>query len=177
MKFESFISKILAYNPKANVKLIKKAYEFAREAHKGQKRISGKEYFSHPYAVAKILIEMKADSATIAAALLHDTVEDTTIKIDDIKKLFGDEVANLVEGLTKIDKVHFESKEEYTVENIRKVLIATGKDIRVILIKLADRLHNMKTLDKIRKDKQVRIAKETLEIYAPIAHKLGIYKL
>jgi len=177
MKFESFISKILAYNPKANVKLIKKAYEFAREAHKGQKRISGKEYFSHPSAVAKILIEMKADSATIAAALLHDTVEDTTIKIDDIKKLFGDEVANLVEGLTKIDKVHFESKEEYTVENIRKVLIATGKDIRVILIKLADRLHNMKTLDKIRKDKQVRIAKETLEIYAPIAHKLGIYKL
>lgn len=176
MELNEFLKKIKEYNPKADINLIKKAFTFAKVAHEGQKRVSGEDYFTHPLEAAKILIEQKADSATICAALLHDVIEDTSISKAEVKRVFGDEICKLVEGLTKIDKVHFETKEDYSAENLRKVLLATTKDIRIILIKLADRLHNMKTLEDFKSDKQKRIARETLEIYAPIAHKLGMWQ-
>lgn len=174
LPFDDFIARVLAYNPHADKKLIRDAFDFAKKAHEGQRRESGEEYFVHPYCVAQIMTSLKADSVTIAASLLHDCVEDTSIPLLEIKERFGEEVANLVEGLTKISGIRFGTKEEYKAENIRKVLVATTKDIRVILIKLADRLHNMRTLKVLREDKQKRIALETLNIYAPIAHKLGI---
>ena len=177
MSLAQFIEEIVEYNPKANIKLIKKAYILAEDAHKGQKRSTGEDYFLHPVAVARLISKHNADSATICAALLHDIVEDTSVKIETVKELFGDEVAHLVEGVTKIEGIHFKSKEDYKAENLRKILIATGKDIRVMLIKLADRLHNMQTLKTFREEKQKRIAAETLEIYAPIAHKLGMWRI
>jgi GTP diphosphokinase / guanosine-3',5'-bis(diphosphate) 3'-diphosphatase len=167
--------KIREYNPRARLRLIKKALQVANEAHSGQKRESGDLYITHPVEVAKILIRMRADSATLCAGLLHDVVEDTSVSMKDVEKDFGDEVMQLVEGVTKIDKIHFHSKEDYTAENIRKILLATTKDIRVILIKLADRLHNMRTLKETKPEKQRRVAQETLHIYAPVAHKLGIF--
>lgn len=170
------LATVKAYNPKMNEVLIKKAFTFARTAHKDQKRESGEEFIEHPIAVAKLLIELKADSATLTAAFLHDVVEDTAVSLDLIKKEFGEEVATIVEGVTKIDKIHFNTKEEYTAENLRKIILATTKDIRIILLKLADRLHNMTTLKNFRPEKQKRIAQETKEIYVPLAHKLGIYK-
>ncbi|MFC1697065.1 RelA/SpoT family protein [Nanoarchaeota archaeon] len=173
----TLLKKIKEYNPNADVKLITKAYNFAVEKHKGQKRETGEDYIVHPIEVAKILIDMRADSATICAALLHDTVEDSGVKVKEIIDEFSEEIADLVQGLTKIDKVNFETKEDYNAENIRKVLLATTKDIRVMLIKLADRLHNMKTLKIFKPEKQKRIATETLNIYAPIAYKLGIQKV
>ena len=151
MRQSEFIKEILAYNVKANIAMIRKAYVLAEKAHKGQKREGGEEYFSHPLGAAQILIELKADSATICAALLHDVVEDTDVSIEKIKSLFGDEIASLVEGVTKIEKIHFKRKEDYTSENLRKILLATAKDIRVMLIKLADRLHNMRTINAIEK--------------------------
>ena len=177
ISFEGFMEEVLERNPKADRVLIKKAFDFAQKCHLGQKRESGEDYIIHPLETAHILIKLNADSATIAAALLHDCAEDAHISIDQMKKEFGEEVASLVEGLTKVTGVWFPSKEEYTAENLRKVLIATGKDIRVMLIKLADRLHNMRTLSYFREDKQRRIAQETLDIYAPIAHKLGIWSI
>ena len=174
MMFEEFIEKVLAYNPKADVELIKKAYLFAHHMHKGQKRVSGETYFTHPLAVALILTKLRADSSSICAALLHDCVEDCNITLDDITSLFGEEIANLVDGVTKFKGIKFESKEEYSAENLRKVLIASTKDVRVILIKLADRLHNMRTIQYFPPEKQERIARETQEIYSPIANKLGI---
>ena len=175
--YEELIINIKEYNPKAKLRLIRKALDVAYKAHKGQKRETGEEYIIHPIEVAKILISLKADSATICAALMHDVVEDTSIKQQDIQKEFGDEIATLVEGVTKIESIHFESKEDYTAENIRKVLLATIKDIRVILIKLADRLHNMETLKNCSLEKQKRVSEEALNIYAPIAHKLGIFRV
>ncbi|MBI4453278.1 bifunctional (p)ppGpp synthetase/guanosine-3',5'-bis(diphosphate) 3'-pyrophosphohydrolase [Candidatus Woesearchaeota archaeon] len=177
MKLTELIQEVLAYNPKADINLIRKAYILAEKAHKGQKREGGEEYFSHPIEVARILINLKADSSTICAALLHDTVEDTNISIEKVKELFDEEIADLVEGLTKFNKIQFETREDYTYENLRKILLATAKDIRVMLIKLADRLHNMRTLKYVAVDKQKRIAKETIEIYAPIAHKLGMWRV
>ncbi|MBI4150177.1 bifunctional (p)ppGpp synthetase/guanosine-3',5'-bis(diphosphate) 3'-pyrophosphohydrolase, partial [Candidatus Woesearchaeota archaeon] len=172
--FDTFIQKTLSYNPHADVELIRKAFNLAKDAHKGQLRESGEAYFIHPYSVALILTDLKADSATLCAALLHDIVEESNISVDKIKKEFGEEIAELVEGVTKIMGIQYETKEEYKAENLRKILLATAKDIRVILIKLADRLHNMRTIKYFRPDKQRRIAQETLDIYAPIAHKLGI---
>ncbi len=172
---EDIFSQIKEYNPKAQLKLIKKALLFANTAHKGQKRDTGEAYIIHPVEVAKILISLKADSATICAALLHDVVEDTPVKLQEIKREFGEEIATLVEGVTKIGGIHFDSREDYTAENIRKVLLATTKDIRVILVKLADRLHNMRTLKYCNEEKQRRISEETLHIYAPVANKLGIF--
>ena len=154
-----------------------KALQFARKAHKGQKQVSGKPYVDHPIAVASLLKKYNQDTEVIVAGLLHDVVEDTSISIEKVRESFGDEIAKLVEGLTKIDKIHFESREDYNAENIRKVLLATADDIRVMLIKLADRLHNMRTLKDFREDKQRRISKETLEIYASIAHKLGVWRI
>ncbi|AJF61895.1 TPA: bifunctional (p)ppGpp synthetase/guanosine-3',5'-bis(diphosphate) 3'-pyrophosphohydrolase [Candidatus Woesearchaeota archaeon] len=176
-ELQELIKEVVSYDKNADVELIKKAYNFSKDAHKGQKRHSGMDYFNHPLGVTKILLELRPDIETICAALLHDVVEETDHTLEELKREFGKEIAMLVEGETKTAKVEFESAEDYTAENWRKILLATTKDVRVILIKLADRLHNMRTLKHVRPDKQKRISKETMEIYAPIAHKLGLYSL
>ncbi|MCB9362265.1 bifunctional (p)ppGpp synthetase/guanosine-3',5'-bis(diphosphate) 3'-pyrophosphohydrolase [Candidatus Woesearchaeota archaeon] len=174
MTCEEFLGRVKEYNPSPDLKMLRRAYEVSKEAHKDQKRSTGDPYFIHPLGVAEILMKLKAGSATLSAALLHDVVEETSWTIKDIEKEFGADVAGIVDGLTKIDKVHFETKEDYTAENLRKVLLATTKDIRIMLVKLADRLNNMQTLSTFRPEKRQRIAQETLDIYAPIAHKLGM---
>jgi len=174
LTIETVLDKVLAYNATANFDIIKKAYIFSREAHCSQRRIEGSPYIRHPLAVADTLADMKLDSATIAAGLLHDTVEDTGISANDIKALFGQEIAFLVDAVTKLSKVEFKTKEEAQAENFRKMLLAMSKDVRVILIKFADRLHNMRTLEHLAPEKQRRIAQETLDIYAPLANRLGI---
>ena len=176
-ELKQILKEVKSYDKNADLKLIEKAYNFAKKAHKGQKRVSGSDYIEHPVGVAKILLEFRADTATICAALLHDVIEETEHSLKDVKNEFGDEIASLVEAETKITKAAFESPEAYTAENWRKMLLATIKDVRVILIKLADRLHNMRTLKHIRPDKQKRISKETMDIYAPVAHKLGLYSI
>lgn len=176
-RLNELITSIVDYNPKADIDLIKRAFYFAEKAHYSQKRESGEDYITHPLEVSKILTEIRVDSATIAAALLHDVIEESNTTKEDIKKEFGEEVAELVVGITKMDKFHFPDKEEYKAENIRKVVLAMSKDVRVILIKLADRLHNMRTLSYKKGDRQKAISQETLDIYAPIAYKLGVYKL
>ncbi len=168
------LEKIVSYNPKADVELIKKAYIFSREAHCSQKRIEGSPYIYHPLAVANTLADMKLDTSTIAAGFLHDTVEDTGTSTEDIRDIFGNEIAFLVDALTKLSRVEFQTKEEAQAENFRKMLLAMSKDVRVILIKFADRLHNMRTIEHLPEDKRRRIASETLEIYAPLANRLGI---
>lgn len=168
------IEKVLSYNPKADVEIIKKAYIFSREAHCSQKRVEGSPYIHHPLAVADILADMKLDTSTIAAGLLHDTVEDTGTSTDDIKEIFGNEIAFLVDALTKLSKVEFKTKEDAQAENFRKMLLAMSKDVRVILIKFADRLHNMRTIRHLPEEKRRRIASETLDIYAPLANRMGI---
>lgn len=168
------IKKVLSYNPDADIELLKQAHLFSNEAHGSQRRIEGSPYIEHPLAVASILADMKMDVATIAAGLLHDTIEDTETTIKDIKDLFGKEIAFLVQGSTKLSKMEFMTKEEAQAENFRKMLLAMSEDLRVILIKFADRLHNMRTLQHLPENKQQRIASETLEIYAPIANRLGI---
>jgi GTP pyrophosphokinase len=173
-KIESLIEKVLVYNPKANIDIIKKAYIFSREAHCSQKRVEGSPYIQHPISVADILADMKLDSATIAAGFLHDTIEDTGMSAEDIKEMFGVEIAFLVDAVTKLSKVEFMTREEAQAENFRKMLLAMAKDVRVILIKFADRLHNMRTLEHLSEEKQRRIARETLDIYAPLANRLGI---
>ncbi len=171
---EELISEVLGYNPQADVGLIRQTYEFAAKSHEGQVRKSGEPFLKHPLEVAHILARMKMDVPSIVVGLLHDTVEDSLTTVEDIAEKFGKEIADLVEGLTKISKVEFMSREEKQAENFRKMIISMGKDIRVILIKLADRLHNMRTLEPLPPDKQKRIAQETVEIYAPIANRLGI---
>ncbi len=162
-----------AYKGK-DLELCFRAYDFSKKAHKNQKRASGEEYFIHPCTVAKILVDLGLDSATIAAAFLHDVIEDTPVSEGDIKKEFGDEVLELVNGVTKLEKIEFHSKEEEQAENFRKLFVAMAKDIRVIIIKLADRLHNMRSLNFLSVERQQRMARETLEVYAPIASRLGI---
>lgn len=174
---ENLISKIEEYNPQCDVELIIRAYNFAENAHQGQYRKSGERYFIHPVEVAKILIELQMDSSTIAAGLLHDVIEDTNYGYEKIKKEFGLEIADLVEGVTKLTRLSFNSKEERQAENLRKMVLAMAKDIRVILIKLADRLHNMRTLRYHNDEKRKEKAIETLEIFAPIAHRLGISRV
>jgi GTP pyrophosphokinase len=176
-ELQFIIDEVKKYDKKADFKLIEKAFHFAKKAHEGQKRSSGMDYIYHPIEVVKILLDFAPDVSTICAALLHDVVEETEHTFEEMKKEFGEEIAALVEGETKTSKVIFESPEDYTAENWRKILLATTKDMRVILIKLADRLHNMRTLKFVRPDKQIRISKETMEIYAPIAHKLGLYTI
>lgn len=171
---DSLIKKVISFNPDADVELLKKAYVFSREAHCSQKRIEGTPYINHPLSVADILADMKVDVATIAAGLLHDTIEDTGTSPGDIKEIFGGEIAFLVEALTKLSKIEFKTKEEAQAENFRKMLLAMSEDIRVIIIKFADRLNNMRTLQFLPESKQRRIATETLEIYAPLANRLGI---
>ncbi|MBR6564867.1 MAG: bifunctional (p)ppGpp synthetase/guanosine-3',5'-bis(diphosphate) 3'-pyrophosphohydrolase [Clostridia bacterium] len=162
------------YGDDYNFELIEKAYTLCVTAHDGQKRVSGEDYYYHPFNVAKIVISLGMDSESIAASLLHDVVEDTKYTIEDIKHEFGDEVALLVDGVTKIGRLNFSTKEQQQAESLRKMLIAMGKDVRVIIIKLADRLHNMRTIDAMYPQKQRDVSLETLEIYAPIAHRLGI---
>ena len=176
MEYPELKTVVLENNPKANFDLISKAWEFARKAHAGQNRATGEEYFVHVAEVAKTLAEMRLDSATIAAGILHDVIEDCGVRPETIQKEFGEEVLHLVEGTTK----HMDLKagdEELRAENIRKVILATAKDIRVIFIKLADRLHNMRTIRALPSSDQQRIARETMDIYAPIAYKLGINKI
>lgn len=172
--FTTVLQKILAYHAKADTELLKKAYIFSREAHCSQKRVEGTPYINHPLSVADILADMKLDTATIAAGFLHDTVEDTGTSVEDIRDMFGNEIAFLVDALTKLAKVEFQTKEEAQAENFRKMLLAMSKDVRVILVKFADRLHNMRTLEHLPEPKRRRVAKETLEIYAPLANRLGM---
>ena len=172
---EKLLNKIKIYNARTNEELVRKAYSFAKGAHEGQFRRSGEPYFSHPFNVAIIIAGLYLDDESICAALLHDIVEDTAYTDKDIKTEFGDEIAGIVDGVTKLGKIDFQSKEEEQIENLRKMFMAMAKDIRVILIKLADRLHNMRTLKSMLPDKRLEISRETMEIYAPIAHRLGIY--
>lgn len=171
---EGIIAAVKTYEPKANTRLIRRAYDLAKAAHKGQTRVSGEEYIIHPLHVAQILTELHIDDVTISAALLHDVVEDTIYTNEQIADMFGEEVAMIVDGVTKLGRIKYKSKEEVQLENYRKMFLAMAKDIRVIMVKLADRLHNMRTLKYMREDKQKRIAKETIEIYAPLANRLGI---
>src|SRR5512136_1197753 len=174
IRLNDILDKVSAYNPTADLDLIRKAYVFSAKVHQGQNRLSGEPYLIHPMEVAAILADLKLDAPTVVTGLLHDTVEDTLTTLDNLKDMFGEEVANLVDGVTKIGKIHFKTKEESQAENFRKMLLAMAIDIRVILIKLADRLHNMRTLQYQPEAKQRSIAKETLDIYAPIANRLGI---
>ncbi|HYD49807.1 MAG TPA: bifunctional (p)ppGpp synthetase/guanosine-3',5'-bis(diphosphate) 3'-pyrophosphohydrolase, partial [Terriglobales bacterium] len=175
MNLEGLIDRVRRYDAAADVDLIRRAYDFSNKVHKGQKRQSGEPYFTHPVEVAGLIAELKLDVPSVATALLHDTVEDTLTTLDEIKAMFGDEVASLVDGVTKISQITFRTREEKQAENFRKMVIAMARDIRVILIKLADRLHNMRTLDALQPERQSAIAQETLDIYAPLAHRLGIY--
>jgi GTP diphosphokinase / guanosine-3',5'-bis(diphosphate) 3'-diphosphatase len=161
----------------ADQELVQQAYECASEAHAGQRRLTGEDYVEHPLQVAAILSDLRLDGPTLVAAVLHDTVEDTDLTLDEIRKRFGAEVARLVEGVTKLSRISFRSDQQLHAENIRKMLLAMAEDIRVVLIKLADRLHNMRTLDPLPENKRVRIARETMDIYAPLAHRLGIWQM
>ncbi len=164
----------LEKHPRADTVLIEHAYDTARDAHRDQVRRSGDPYIAHPLGVAIILADLGLDDVTLAAALLHDAVEDTQLTLDDLAADFGDDVATIVDGVTKLDRLQFDSKEEQQAATMRKMLVAMARDIRVLLIKLADRLHNMRTIASLPDAKQKRIAAETLDIYAPLAHRLGI---
>ncbi len=171
---QDLVARVTAYHPEADEALLTKAFEFGRRYHDGQVRKSGEPYFVHPVAVAKIIAELRLDSASLCAALLHDTVEDTPASLDDVGREFGEEVAFLVDGVTKLSKFNFTSKEDRQAESFRKMLLHMARDIRVLLVKLADRLDNMRTLDHMKPEAQERIARETLEIYAPLSNRLGI---
>jgi guanosine-3',5'-bis(diphosphate) 3'-pyrophosphohydrolase len=177
IRFEDLLEKVRAYSPDADVELLRRAYVFSAFEHKGQVRHSGEPYLIHPLAVADFLADMKLDAVAIAAGLLHDVVEDTLTTIERIQELFGPEVAHVVEGVTKISAITFSSSEERQAENFRKMLLAMVDDIRVILVKLADRLHNMRTLNHLPEDRRIKIAQETRDIYAPIANRLGMSKV
>jgi len=176
-RFRDLLNTVKSYRPSDDLELIKKAYDYSLLHHDGQLRATGEPYLVHPLEVACVLAEMKLDPIAIAAGLLHDSVEDTSVTIVDIRKEFGEQVAHIVEGVTKISRIDFASREEQQAENVRKMVLAMVDDIRVVLIKLADRLHNMRTLDALPQERQEKIARETLEIYAPIAHRLGMGKI
>ena len=168
---------IIGYNQSADLSAVRKAYEFAKDLHHNQVRLSGEPYIFHPLSVATILAQMEMDTDTIISALLHDTVEDTDCTSEDLVREFGESVAELVDGVTKLGRIPYSSQEEQQVENLRKMFLAMAKDIRVILIKLADRLHNMRTLKSMSEEKQRKKALETMEVFAPLAHRLGISKI
>ena len=172
MQLEYLIHRILGYYPKANVELIEQAYHFSQRAHEGQYRESGAPYFEHPYEVALILADLELDMETIAAGLLHDVLEDTPVTREELSGLFGPTILMLVEGVTKLEKLPVHSRFEQQAENMRKMIFAMAEDVRVILIKLADRLHNMRTLRHMPPEKQILISQETLDIFAPLAHRM-----
>jgi GTP pyrophosphokinase len=175
--FDALQKKIRTYNPKGDLKMLEAAYRVAEEAHEGQVRLSGEPFIEHPLAVALILADLRLDTTTLEAALLHDTVEDTPVTLGRLREEFGDDVAEIVDGLTKLDKLQFQTRELAQAENVRKMIVAMAGDIRVLLIKLADRLHNMRTLSALPVAKQRRVATETLEIYAPLANRLGVQEV
>src|SRR5262245_27617861 len=175
MTLGEMTERVRQYNPAAETDVIERAYSFSAEKHAGQRRASGEPYVTHPLQVATIIADMRLDVQSVATGLLHDTVEDTLATLDQIKELFGGEIASLVDGVTKIGQISFTSREEKQAENFRKMLLAMARDIRVILVKLADRTHNMRTLGHLPPERQAEIAEETLEIYAPLAHRLGVY--
>ncbi len=177
MRQYELVERVLEYDPKADEALLNRAYVYAMKAHSNQKRASGDPYFSHPLEVAAILTELKLDDATIATALLHDVIEDTEATRAEIDQLFGPEIGALVDGLTKIRRLDLVSKRAEQAENFRKLLIAISSDIRVLLVKLADRLHNMRTLEHMRPEARARISQETLDIYAPLAGRMGMQQL
>ncbi|MGZ4115494.1 MAG: RelA/SpoT family protein [Actinomycetota bacterium] len=174
---EALLKTVKGYNPKADLKEIQRAYQFAAVAHEGQKRLSGEDFIEHPLAVTQILADLGLDTTTLIAALLHDTVEDTEVTLQQLEEEFGSEVLHIVDGLTKLDAIAFKSREQEQAENVRKMIVAMAGDIRVLLIKLADRLHNMRTLAPLPASKQRDKATETLEIYAPLAHRLGVQQI
>src|ERR1700723_2601557 len=176
-KFAELLATIGKNRPSDDTGIIRRAWEFCVQHHSGQLRASGEPYVLHPLEVAQVLAEMKLDATAIAAGLLHDAVEDTPVTTEDITERFGEQVAHIVEGVTKIDKIQFANREDRQAENVRKMLLAMVSDVRVVLIKLADRLHNMRTLQHLSVDRQRAIARETLDIYAPLAHRLGMGKL
>ena len=174
---EALLRTIKRYNPKADLGVMRRAAQFAEVAHVGQKRLSGEDFVEHPTAVAQVLADLGLDTTTLVAALLHDVAEDTEVSLDDLKEGFGAEVTGIVDGLTKLEAIESRSREQEQAENVRKMIVAMAGDIRVLLIKLADRLHNMRTLSPLAPDRQARIATETLEIYAPLAHRLGVQQV
>ncbi len=177
IRINEILDKTAVYLSEQEQALITKAYVFSATAHAGQVRLSGEPYLSHPLEAANILADMRLDAASIAAGLLHDTVEDTKATVDEIEELFGEDVADIVDGVTKISLIPFETKEEAQAENIRKMILAMAEDIRVVLVKLADRLHNMRTLEFQKPVKQGLIAQETMDIYAPLANRLGLHRI
>ncbi|MEE8638109.1 MAG: bifunctional (p)ppGpp synthetase/guanosine-3',5'-bis(diphosphate) 3'-pyrophosphohydrolase, partial [Candidatus Margulisiibacteriota bacterium] len=176
-EFEALLQKIKKYSPKKELGIIEKAFEFAEKAHTGHQRLSGDPYIIHPLAIASILADLEQDPTTIAAALLHDVVEDVEVSREELSKTFGEEITRLVEGVTKLSQLTFVSREVRQAENFRKMFIAMGEDFRIIIIKLADRLHNMQTLEYLPPAKQKETALETREIFAPLAHRLGMWRL
>ncbi len=176
-RFEHLLETVKANRPADDLNLIRSAWAFCIQKHEGQLRASGEPYIGHPLEVAQVLAELKMDATAIAAGLLHDAVEDTDVTANDIARRFGEQVAHIVEGVTKLDKIKFANREDHQAENIRKMLLAMVTDLRVVIIKLADRLHNMRTLEHLKPEKQKRIARETLDVYAPLAHRLGMGKL
>src|ERR671917_2370948 len=177
IRIEDIVEKVATNHAQADLDLLRRAYLFSAKEHKGQKRASGESYLVHPLEVANILADMKLDEVSVATGLLHDVVEDTLVDLDTIKTYFGDEITHLVDGLTKIAHISNLSKEKQQAENVRKMLLAMIDDVRVVLVKLADRLHNMRTLQHLKPEKRRRIAQETLDIFAPIAHRLGMGRL
>lgn len=177
MELPELLERFKAYSPHVDTGLLEKAYQFSQKAHADQNRASGEHYFIHCSAVADTLVDFKLDLPTIAAGLLHDVLEDTPISPETLRGEFGEEVTRLVQGVTKLDSLQFTSQDVAQAENWRKMLLATAQDIRVILIKLADRLHNMKTLNYLERERQLKIARETLTLYAPLAHRLGMFEL
>jgi len=174
---DTLLAEVASYAAAVDTELVKRAFRFAAAAHEGQRRHSGSDFIEHPVGVARICAELRLDEQTIAAALLHDVVEDTETDIEDVRTEFGDEIARLVDGVTKLTRISFQSREQAEAENYRKMVVAMSEDVRVILIKLADRLHNLRTIEYLGKQKQIQKAKETLEVYAPLAHRLGIHAL
>lgn len=177
IRLNDILEKMYRYLPGAELSLIEKAYVFSAKVHQGQVRLSGEPYLVHPLEAASILADMKMDIATVTSGLLHDSVEDTYTTLDEIQQTFGPEIASLVDGLTKISKITLSTREEQQAENLRKMLLAMAKDIRIVIIKLADRLHNMRTLQHLLPENQTKIAQETLDIYAPLANRLGIDRI
>jgi GTP pyrophosphokinase len=175
--FEELVATVGEHNPEVDRDLLERAFIYACDAHEGTMRRSGEDFIVHPVGVARILAELRMDTATVAAALLHDVVEDTESTGDDLRTEFGEEITALVEGVTKLTRIRFQSREQAQAENYRKMIVAMAQDIRVILIKLADRLHNMRTIEYLGKQKQIQKARETLEVYAPLAHRLGIHQI